>query len=356
MNVLFVVDSLNEGGAGRVVARLASFFQKSGIVTSVLPIFDNAISYEIDSSVEVYTTFDKPLEHSVTDRIKLIRTCATRAKADVVISFLSYINLYAIVAGIGKKWTTVVSERNNPYKDPGNKKIRFIRKYLYLMADGFVFQTEDARDYFFKRIREAGCVIPNPVADDIPNSYVGNRTKRIVSAGRLTKQKNYTLALNAISKVLKKHPDFIYEIYGQGEERDSILQLINQLDIEDKVILKGQVSGLLEKIEDASVFLLSSDYEGISNSLIEALAIGLPVVSTDHPIGGARLLIQSGENGILVPVGDVEKTTEAICNLIESPEKAKKISMNASKVRDDYSIRVIGKKWIDYINVINGRR
>ena len=355
MDVLFVVDSLCEGGAGRVVARLASFFQRLGLSVSILPVFDNTIKYDVNSRVNVLRTFDKPLEHSVVERIKLIRESACETNADVVVSFLSYINLYAIVAGIGKKWKTIVSERNNPYTDAGNKMIRFIRRYLYLLADGYVFQTNDARDYFFKHIRAKSCVIANPVADDIPEPYRGIRTKRIVSAGRLTRQKNYTLALIAMSKVLHDHPDYIYEIYGEGEERESITKLIQQLSIENNVVLKGHVTKLLDNIKDASVFVLSSDYEGMSNSLIEALAIGLPVVSTDHPIGGARQLISNGENGILVPVGKVDELTRAICDLIDNPELANRFGKAATRVRKDYSIEVVGNRWLKYIASICGK-
>lgn len=354
MNILFVVDGLNEGGAGRVVARLSSYFVEEGINTFVLPVFDRIITYDIDPRVEICSTFNEPLKHSVFDRIILIRKNASKVQADVVISFLSYINLYSIVAGIGKKWKTIVSERNNPYTDPSNKRIRFIRRYLYLIANGIVFQTEDARNYFSKIIRRKSRVIPNPVARDIIPPYKGERNKTIVSVGRLTKQKNYSMALIAMNAVLNKHPDYVYEIYGQGEELDNIVQLIDQLNIKDKVVLKGHVVGLIDYIKDASVFVLSSDYEGMSNSLIEAMAVGLPVVSTDHPIGGARMLINNEENGILVPVGDDRALSEAVCYLIENPQKAESISKEATMVREKYSISKIGNKWLEYTSRISG--
>ena len=355
MNVLFVVDSLSAGGAGRVVARLSSYFQEQGVCTSVLPVFDNAVTYNVDSGVRIFRTFEKPLEHAVSERIALIRDAARSAEADVVVSFLSFINLYAIAAGIGSKWKTVVSERNNPYTYPDNKKIRIVRKCLYLLADGYVFQTNDARDYFSKPIRAASRVIANPVADDIPEPYGGVRSKRIVSAGRLTRQKNYPMALTAMAKVLQAHPDYVYEIYGDGEEKESLLDLIRQLKLEKNVFLMGHSTKLLSAIRDASVFVLSSDYEGMSNSLIEALALGLPVVSTDHPTGGARMLIENGKNGLLVPVGDAEALTAAVCSLIEHPAAAESIGKAAAKIREDHSIEVIGDRWLDYLSSLSGK-
>lgn len=349
MRVLFVVDSFAEGGAGRVVARLTQVFEKKGNAVAVLPVFDNTIIYPVAQNAKVYKTFDNPLAESVLKRSKLIRDCAKDFKADTVIAFLTYINIYAVIAGFGQKWKTFISERNNPYVDPQNQKLRTIRKFVYPFANGLICQTPDAKEYFSRFIQRKSAVIPNPVSEEIPNPYTGKRTKRIVSAGRLTKQKNYYLAIDAFAKIADKYPEFTYEIYGQGEEHDRLTDYIQKSGLNGRVLLKGQSSHLMEDINNASVFLMSSDYEGMSNSLIEALAMGIPVISTDHPIGGAKMLITDQLNGLLVPVNNVDKMAEALDKVLGNPAFAQSLSSNASAIKDALNIDAIGEQWIQFV-------
>ena len=350
MKILFVVDSLCGGGAGRVVSRIANELVNSNHDVAILPLFSKEITYPVSKKVHVFSNFSDALSVSVRQRIKLIRRVACEFKADTVISFLSYINIYTILASLGSKWKTIISERNDPHLEPKTKSIRLLRHILYPFANGCVFQTIDAREYFAKNITRKGIVISNPVSEDIPPRYKGIRKRKIVSAGRLTAQKNYVLAINAVARVLYKYPEYIYEIYGEGEERENLVALINKLGMENRILLKGHVDNLMECIRDASVFLLSSDYEGMSNSLLEALAMGIPTISTNHPIGGAKSLIKTGYNGILTPINDENAMIDALEYLITNPNIAEEMGERAERLREELSVQNITQQWLSFIS------
>ena len=243
----------------------------------------------------------------------------------------------------------IVSERNDPNVKPKSFFLRFIRDILYHFSDGLVLQTYDANEYFKRKGFKSTRVIPNPLSPHLIPPYQGKRRKSFVTAIRLDKQKNVDMLLNAF-KIASDHlNEFSLEIYGTGPEEERLKQLSNDLGINNKVIFAGFSKNLYEKIKDAYAFVLSSDYEGLSNSMIEALALGLPTISTDHPIGGARMFIQNGYNGILVPVGDATQLANAMVFLASNPQKATQFSKNAIHIRQELDISKIYSKWEDYL-------
>lgn len=358
MNILFVVDSLDAGGAGRVVSRLATQMTEDGNSVSIATTSNGKIIYSLADSVQTYVICGDHAEESKPPFIKMVRK-AKRIKSivkdrniDVVFSFLPELNIYSILAGLGQKQITIVSERNDPHVEPKHKVVRILRTLLYPFADGFVFQTDDAKAYFPKAIQKRSTVIFNPVPSNLPERYTGEQTKKFVAMGRLDKQKNYPMMIEALFRVHQVHPEYFLDIYGEGKERDRIAQLVKRLDLQDVVTLKGQSSNVLAEIRDAYGFIMSSDFEGMSNALMEALAMGLPCVSTDHPIGGAKALITSGKNGILVPVDQADQLAEAMIRLIESPDLAQSLGAEAYGIRDKLRIENIADQWITYAKSI----
>lgn len=188
-------------------------------------------------------------------------------------------------------------------------------------------------------------VIANPITSSIPDPYDGEREKRIVAVNRLSQQKNIFMLLRAMKRVLDVFPEYILEIYGKGEQQAELEKFSKELKISDNVKFMGQKANVQTYIVNASVFVSSSDYEGMSNSMLEAMAIGLPVVCTDCPIGGARTVIKNNINGILTPVGDDKKFADAIIDLLSNPKKADKLGKNASLLREKLSAEIIAKKW-----------
>jgi len=176
-----------------------------------------------------------------------------------------------------------------------------------------------------------------------------DRRKIIVNVGKLSSQKNQTFLVQAFAKIADKFLEYQLHIYGEGDKRSELEALSQELDLQDRVILKGNVSGLAKQIEDAALFVLSSDYEGMPNALMEAMAMGIPSISTDCPCGGPDFLIQNGENGVLVPVGDVECLANTMEKLLQDREMADMLGCNAVKIADVLHPDVVHENWKHYI-------
>jgi glycosyltransferase involved in cell wall biosynthesis len=264
---------------------------------------------------------------------------------------LADVNIYTLYATKGMDIPVIVSERNDPNNDPEKKWIRKLRDRVYRKADGFVFQTKDAKEYFDGKLPadSSSVIIPNPITSGLPyRNYKGGQ-KRLITASRLNAQKNLPMMIKAVGALREKGYDVILDIFGDGPDREVLEKYIGELNLSDTVLLRGFSKEVHKEMASSYAFLLSSDYEGISNSMLEALAIGLPVVVTDCPIGGARQFVRSGENGLLVPVRDTSAFTEAIEKVVSDEEYAALIGESAKDVRNVLQIDKITDLWIDFI-------
>lgn len=348
MNIAFVVGSLAGGGAERVVAELCSELAKEQHKVSVILIASNRCSYEIDERVRIIdcTQTGSVRGLSFLNRVQNIRNAVIELGAEICVSFTVAVNLYSVLACAFTRCKLILAERNDPRFDPTSKLSRAMRRILYSFADAYVFQTEGEKTFFSRRIQKRSVVIPNPVNPLLPEPFDGERSKRVVTAVRLEPQKNLKMAIDAFIMVHKKYPEFRFEIYGEGSLRDSLEQYIKDFEMEGSIFLMGNSKNIYEDIRDAYAFILSSDYEGISNSMLEAMAMGIPTISTDYPSGGAREVINDCENGILVPVGNTDRLYEAMIRLIENPDYAAYLGNNAINIRSVLSIRTITAAWI----------
>lgn len=355
-NILFVIGVLSNGGAERVISILAKVFCDMGYKVNIITIYGDKNDYVGDDRVQIY-----PLSHKYKNRlirffeiIYKTRKLIKKLNPDVIISFVAIINIHTIISNAFLKYKLIVSERNDPYQNPENIIIRKLRDILYNFADGYVFQTDDARKYFSKKIQNKSTIIPNPIMSDLPYWNPNKKSKTIITACRLTKQKNLPMLINAFSKIKSKYPDYKLKIFGVGELRNELLALIEKLNLKEDVLLPGFSNNIHNEMASASLFVISSNYEGISNSMLEALAIGVPVVSTDSPIGGARMFINNGVNGILTKVGDTSDLVRAMDKILSDNEFAIRLSKESIKIRRKLSQDTITKNWIEYIEEILG--
>ena len=213
-----------------------------------------------------------------------------------------------------------------------------------------VCQTPDVMQQFPDKLRKKSVVIPNPVSEQLPEPYTGLKKKKIVSVGRFTDQKNFPMLINAFAEFHREYPEYELFIYGKGPKEDEIKNLVKKKRIESSVHFPGFVDDIIDEIKDAEIYVSSSNFEGISNSMIEAMAMGLAVICTDCPVGGARLMIENGVNGILIPVGDVNKLFEQIKRLAMISEIRYQLGINAINVRKNYSVDEIATRWINLIS------
>ena len=171
----------------------------------------------------------------------------------------------------------------------------------------------------------------------------------------MTPQKNIELLIDAFEKFHNEYPQYKLEIYGNAQDNEektyksSIVKIINERKLDDCVFVYPPTARVHERVIKSTMFVSSSDYEGLSNSMIESMAIGLPCVCTDCLGGGTREVMVDHENGLIVPMNDPEAMYRAMKEFVDNPELAEKCSRNAAKIRDKLSVEKITQQWLDVI-------
>jgi GalNAc-alpha-(1->4)-GalNAc-alpha-(1->3)-diNAcBac-PP-undecaprenol alpha-1,4-N-acetyl-D-galactosaminyltransferase len=355
--ILFVIHRLNYGGAEKILTFVANGLNRRGYKVFVYTFEDIIQHYLLD--VEVIHDSEKNIckVRGLRRFVQLfqIRREIRSIQPDLVISFLSNPNLLCILATLCSKTPVIISERGDPTQ--GNGIISMVGKYIYRFADGAVFQTNNARDYFAGKLAKKSCVIPNPVTINCELKKVSKRNNEIAFVGRFElRQKRQDLMLLAFRKVVNVYPEMKLVFYGDGDDEKKVRDMVEHLNLSDNVRFAGLVKNVYEYICGSRMLVLTSDYEGIPNALIEAMAVGLPVVATDCSPGGARMLIDHQINGLLVPKGDVEAIANAIIFIIGNEEIANKYGLKAMGVTNRFAPKGILDMWENYINKIIGEK
>ena len=347
--VFFVIGSLGGkgwGGAHRVICILANYLAEKGYPVTIIVWRDSPVDYPLNQAINLIW-----LHCTVKSEIDMIEPCIKTRKilkkhpGAYLYAFMSRMATYARIYTTGLNIKVIGSERTDPRTEPHNAAFRLIRDYMFGFLYKTVYQTPDALAYFPKRAQKNGCVIPNPITPNLPNRFDGTRRKEFVTFCRIDKQKKLPMMIDSFVKVHSKYPEYKLRIYGRGLIETEIKNYISEKQANKYILMEGFSNKVHEKILDCAGFLSSSDYEGLSNSMLESMAIGLPCVCTDCPIGGARMMIQDGINGLLVPVRDVNAMTLAVIRLIENPELCDRLSVEAEKVKQILNEKVICKKW-----------
>lgn len=352
--ICFVMPNMSGGGAQRVVSVIANKLSTEGYDVSILVTNKNIVEYDLNKNVTLKIGCDSGKKNAKA-QIQMIRREMKACPEAVFVSFLDNQNVFTVIAGLGLSNKVIVSQRNDPHQAFQDRKyMRQIDRFLYILADAAVFQTKDAMEYYPKIGRKKYRIILNPLKDDLPERYKGKRTKRVVTVSRLNRQKNLPLAIDAFNQFRMSHPDFVFEIYGKGELEQELKNYVSSLGLDGVIKFKGFCNDVHSKIVDASIFLISSDFEGLSNSMIESMALGIPTVATDCPIGGARMVIRSGNNGYLVPVNNQEKMVEAMNRIADDTQLAETMSKNAYAIRKELSVDRISQEWKNVIDEMLG--
>ncbi len=351
--IMFVCNGVSIGGAERVVSLLADSLIKDGNEVYLLAFLRAKESYKLNPNIKViYADKVKNDIKNKINRISAIRKNIILNNIDVVISFSHYNVISTVIASIGINVKIIGSERNDPAQINNRKFLKTLRDITYKKLDCLVCQTQDAKEYFSPKIQEKTKIILNPISDNLPLPYEGIRRKRIVSFLRFEPQKNIPMLIDAFKKLHMEYNDYVLELYGEGSEKENIINYVKDKNLTKCVNIYPFTTDIHKKVIDAEIFALASDYEGLSNSMLEAMAMGLPTIVTDCPCGGARMVIKNGINGYLVPVGDVEALYKRMKYLIQNKEHSEYISKNSIVIREELNKERIAKQWISVINNI----
>ena len=353
--IAIVITGMSFGGAERVTAYLSNYFVSCNKDVYLISLTKTEPAYPLSGSVH-YIQLDPSQRKNPLVRyrilVKQIRNTIKKIRPSLVLGMMSYSGSLTAFACAGLKIPVLLSERNDPNTTQSFSSLekKVIRFAYHRFASRAVFQTESAKTYYYQRDSIRGVVIPNPLyLEDLPSPNTGiNNTMEIMSAGRLSKQKNQQLLIKAFALVHEKHPQCTLTIYGEGDQRMQLEQLIASLHLEASVSLPGIESSIFPKLQKAQMFVMSSNFEGMPNALIEAMAMGLPVVTTDYSEGRGTL-VKNNKNGLVVPRFDQKALSEAMLFMLENPKLAFEMSREALTVRDELDSNLICRRWLSAI-------
>lgn len=353
--LLFIAPHIGYGGAEKNFIGIANYVANHGFNVFLLTEEGAKNVRPIDEKIKQLTA---SLDHNAGmlkkyyQAIKVIKKSIKISHADMVVSFVELWRSASILATRFSRVKCIVSERVDPYSRSGRfNKIIFA---IFSLADGFVFQTEQAQRFFPTRVQKKSVIIPNPVfPEDCLQEYTGVKKNVIVNIARLdVKQKRQDIIIQAFYIISKKYPDYHLLLYGDGADKDIIEKKIAELGLTEKVELKGVTSNVYQSLGEAQVMILASDYEGIPNAIIESMCVGVPVVSTKCSPGGAEFLINHGENGLLVERGDYQGIADCVDKLLSSSELRNSIKKQGLMIKERLSYDKVLSKWIEYFNMI----
>lgn len=391
--IVFLIKVMNGGGAERVVSLLSKAFAEQGKQVTLILTHQSLCEADltnIDKRICVISLPDEIKNVDSSARAKLLMLWArligksniknSTDKASILkyyarnfvqiewlkkyfrenknataIAFL-YDSIFYTLLSAGKTNRVIISERGDPCQSFASKTTMAFLKTKFQEADDIVFQSPDVKKWYEQNICVSGTVIFNPVKSDLPEPYNGERRKRIVNFCRISEEKNLSMLVKAFAKFRRESPEYELDIFGDytGQVGKDYFQRIKDEitmnNCESDINILPSQNDIHSKIKDYAMFVSSSDHEGMSNSMLEAMAIGLPCVCTDCPAGGARAVIKDGENGLLVPVKDAEALAKAMKRIVEEDGLAEKLSRNAVKIKEEQSLNKIIQKWTEVVN------
>ena len=355
MKILFLNTNIGYGGASKMMVFVANKLAKAGHKVTFLTYRSQEVLQRLSTDV---IHIHKPWEEDKRRRLGLVHTIVElrkhikAAKYDVAVAFLSPSQLRLAIACFGTKTTVLFSQRGDPYHSTQNKGAgNWINNKIFHSADYYVFQTEGAQCFYNKRIVEKSVIIPNPVELNSLEIKEIVRDKRIVNVARLDiYQKRQDILIRAFLRFHIDYPEYSLHLYGDGPDENELKSLAHN---DKSIIFHGAVNNIADEINTAAIFVLTSDFEGIPNALIEAMQLGLPCISTKCSPGGAELLITHGDNGLLINCGDIDGLVAAMRRYVDDPLFALKMGKNARNITNEFSEEKIGNMWISLFSRIS---
>lgn len=340
------------GGAAKMLSFVANSFDTYGYDVDVVTMFDCTPCDNLNSSIKQtqLVLSQKRLFWRIAAFFKIRRTIKN-ISSPVVCAFISDVCVMTRIATIGLPIFFASAERGDPF---AYKKIwQILEKWTFKKSDICYFQVEKAKSFFDRCNLKRTYVIPNPFIlkkDVLP--YYGTRNKTIIGAGRLEDQKGFDLLISAFARIHSRYPEYTLIIYGDGSKKEILQQQAKELDIADFIEFPGYVDDLADRLKNEGIYVLSSRYEGMPNSLIEALSVGIPSIAANCSPGGPSYLTKNGERGLLVEVENVDALAGAIELLINNKELYNRLNIEGPKIREELDVNKIRGNWIESIEQI----
>lgn len=265
---------------------------------------------------------------------------------DILIDIDGILDMYSIPALVGTRTKLISWEQFNYYQNPYVNYRKFTRKLAAKRADAIVVLTKEDQGYYQLNLKIKNIIkqIYNPIVLRKEESCYNVNSKTIISAGRLTEQKGFDILIDVAKIVLERNPEWKWNIVGEGEDRELLEQKIKEYNLQNNLLLCGNVDNIEEYYQESAMYVLTSRYEGFGLVLTEAKSFHLPCVSFRCKAGPAEI-IKDGVNGYLIDCFDVEKMADKICSLIEDENLRKSFSHHALEDTDKFSIKNVVKEW-----------
>ena len=355
MKIAFIAYLHGFGGAQRQIINVANAMRRKGHRVVLISLSGNRDCYGVDPTVKKYYVRDCGVGLlKIINRYRGLKKLLRKNKPDVVVNFWFQSTYLTAFMKRKMRYKIVYSERSDPNDKQYHGLLGVIRKLILGKIDGFVFQTNAAKEFFNEDVQRRSVIIPNAVSVHLQRRNNLKKEKKIVTVGRLHEQKNMPLLIRSFAEISGKFPEYRLHIYGDGELRVQLQNMVNEMGLKNKVCLCGATEDVHDKIVDAEIFVLSSNYEGMPNALLEAMRLGLPCISTDWKPGGIIDIIKNGDDGIVVPCDNVKELSSAMARLINDKQLMKRLSRNALNSSKRYDPEVIYSLWDVYLKNTKG--
>ena len=360
MKIVFLITRLDYSGGPKMLAWVANQFAKAGHDVFFIAVYSDQIGQPLESNISFISLNIRQSKfrfiRNTFENIRIqwkLRNILKQINPDLVVGFLYPVDLFfTLFNSIKKKYKVILSQRFDPYIEHG--LTAFVKKIAVQKANGVVFQTVGAKNYYNISKIEKHTIIYNPVTSRTLK-YIKEvekfekRKNIIVLPGRLdVHQKRQDVMVKAYEIIHKKHPDVQLVLLGNGPDKKLLENLIQEKNLDSFIQIHPAIPTAEEYTKDCKIVCMTSDYEGMPNTLIEAMAIGINIVATDCRPGGAKALVNDGYNGFIVPCGDYQALAKKISYLLDHPNISDTLANESKKIASQLAEEKIACQWIEF--------
>lgn len=352
MKISFVTANLNSGGAERVLSLLANEFDKHGYEVEIVFLKERVVFYSVNQSIKIVVADEECKSKSMWKKMIWLRRHISTTQPDVVIPFRVSVYTTSLLSLLGISVPIISSERIDPHVPDPIWDV--LRRLLLPFTTHLVVQTSYIKSYYPRFIQKKTSVILNPVNEEVfktPSDISClQKENRIISVARLAPQKNQKMMIKAFAELVSEYPDWHLVIYGEGPIREELESLVEHLGLKGRVLLPGRTEHVIDELRKSKIFCFSSDYEGLSNAMIEAFCVGLPIVSTC--VSGTEDMLVNGENGFIIPINDQRAMVHSLKALLSDERLRIEMGERNRKKADLFSMGGIYSQWENLIKTI----